>query len=115
LALSFERIHRSNLIGMGILPLRLPQGLHPQVLDVQPGDRIQSEAHAADLRPRSPVPFQILRKSGAIESYTAVAAVETQLEVGLLRAGGVIPSILQSTLAQNPGVVAAGQAGHVSI
>jgi aconitate hydratase len=101
LALSFERIHRSNLVGMGILPLRLPPGLPPQTLALLPGDRIQIEAPGGDLRPRGLVAFQIIRKSGAVERHSAVAAVETQLEVELLRDGGVIPSILKSTLARH--------------
>jgi len=44
LASSFERIHRSNLIGMGILPLRLPPERHPNDLHLRPGDRILIEA-----------------------------------------------------------------------
>jgi len=99
LALSFERIHRSNLIGMGILPLRLPAELGPQVLQIQPGDRIEIVAPADDIVPRAEVPVRILRANGDIQSFTAMAAVETRLEVELLRDGGVIPTILRKTLA----------------
>lgn len=106
LAVSFERIHRSNLIGMGILPLRLPQGLNPQTLALQPGDRIQIEADAAQLQPRCAVPFHVIRKGGVVESYAATAAVETGLEVELLRDGGVIPSILKSTMEQHKELIA---------
>ncbi|MET0507450.1 MAG: aconitate hydratase AcnA [Burkholderiaceae bacterium] len=100
LAVSFERIHRSNLIGMGILPIRLPQGVTPQTLRLVAGDRIEVDALPQTLSPRCEVPVRILRASGAIEPLTAVAAVETQLEVELLRAGGVIPSILNKTIAE---------------
>lgn len=41
LAVSFERIHRSNLIGMGILPLRLPEGVNPATLNIRPGDKLE--------------------------------------------------------------------------
>jgi aconitate hydratase len=99
LAVSFERIHRSNLIGMGILPLRLPAGVSPQTLTLQPGDRIEVDARAEVLAPRVEVPVRVLRANGAVESFKATAAVETQLEVELLRDGGVIPSILQKTMA----------------
>src|SRR5204862_1792520 len=44
LASSFERIHRSNLVGMGILPLRLPEGWGPTELALRPGDRIEVDA-----------------------------------------------------------------------
>jgi aconitate hydratase len=94
LALSFERIHRSNLIGMGILPLRLRRALH-----LAPGDRIEIDAPDALLGPRVPVSVRVLRGDGSAEPLQAVAAVETQFEVDVLRAGGVIPAILLRTLA----------------
>ncbi|WP_447578570.1 aconitate hydratase AcnA [Achromobacter kerstersii] len=98
LAVSFERIHRSNLIGMGILPLRLPEGVTPDTLNVQSGDRIEIDAPAATMAPRLPVAVRILRAEGTVETLQATAAVETQLEVRLLRMGGVIPAILSDTL-----------------
>lgn len=104
LAVSFERIHRSNLVGMGILPLLLPQGITPQTLALRPGDRITVDAPDAGLQPRCAVPVQVLRTNGERQTFSARAAVETQLEVTLLRAGGVIPLILQQALrADAPG------------
>ncbi|AUA56740.1 Aconitate hydratase [Achromobacter spanius] len=98
LAVSVERIHRSNLIGMGILPLRLPDGVTPDTLAVQSGDRIEIDAPAGALAPRMPVPIRILRADGTVDALQATAAVETQLEVRLLRMGGVIPAILSDIL-----------------
>lgn len=88
LAASFERIHRSNLIGMGILPLRLP----PQWPGLAAGDRIDIDA--ADIAPRAAVPVRLRHAGGGTTAFMAQAAVETQLECQLLRAGGVIPDIL---------------------
>ncbi len=96
LALSFERIHRSNLIGMGILPLRLPAALH-----LAPGDRIEVDAPDGSLVPRAAVPVRVLRNDGRVENLQAIAAVETQFEVDVLRAGGVIPAILRRTLSRS--------------
>jgi aconitate hydratase len=95
LANSFERIHRSNLIGMGVLPLRMPAGVTPVTLDLRAGDRIEVDARAEDIAPRGAVAVAVHRVDGCVERFEATAAVETQLEVGLLRAGGVIPSTLQ--------------------
>ena len=98
LALSFERIHRSNLIGMGILPVQLPpafRGLAP----VGAGDRI--EVLADVVAPRGVVGVKIHRADGSIDTITGKAAVETQLEVALLNAGGVIPLILARTIEAN--------------
>jgi aconitate hydratase len=100
LASSFERIHRQNLIGMGILPLRLPAGVHPDTLQVRPGDRFEIDAPADSLSPRCRVAVRLLRAAGRAESIAATAAVETQFEVGLLRDGGVMPSILRQTIAR---------------
>ncbi|MBN3851816.1 aconitate hydratase AcnA [Paraburkholderia sp. Ac-20340] len=99
LAASFERIHRSNLIGMGILPLRFAPGTHPDTLALGPGDMLDVQADAATISPRCTVPVRIVRADGRIEAIDVRAAVETQLECRLLRSGGVIPLILQNTLA----------------
>ena len=103
LAASFERIHRSNLIGMGILPLRLPRGTNPQTLQLRAGDRIEIDARPGPLAPRCAVPVRVLRVNGDVEAFDATAAVETQLEVDLLRRGGVIPAILAQTIAAQRG------------
>ncbi|WP_427309572.1 aconitate hydratase AcnA [Cupriavidus sp. H39] len=101
IAVSFERIHRSNLIGMGILPLRMPAGVNPQTLALRPGDVVHVEADAAALAPRCRIPVRIVRKDRTVEAFDATAAVETRLEVDLLRRGGVIPSILHKALARH--------------
>jgi len=98
LASSFERIHRSNLIGMGILPLIWPKGVDVRGLRLKVGDRIEVNAIAATLGPRCGIEVRILRSNGTIEKLQTTAAVETQMEVHLLRNGGVIPSILKHTL-----------------
>ncbi|MDH6164924.1 aconitate hydratase [Variovorax boronicumulans] len=102
LANSFERIHRSNLVGMGVLPLRMPAGMTPFTLDLQPGDVIEVDARPEHIAPRGPVRVSIRRRdgrNGRVDTFEATAAVETQLEVSLLRAGGVIPSTLNKMIA----------------
>jgi aconitate hydratase len=98
LANSFERIHRSNLIGMGVLPLRLPQGMTPVTLALAAGDRLEIDASPGNIRPRGAVAVTLHRIDGRVEHLRAVAAVETKLEVELLCAGGVIPSTLRKML-----------------
>ena len=98
LAVSFERIHRSNLVGMGILPIRLPADRHPTELRLAPGDRIEVDARADRLALRAPIAVKIHRASGAIEAFEAIAAVETTLEITILKTGGVLPLILDRAL-----------------
>ncbi|QJR10758.1 Aconitate/2-methylaconitate hydratase [Usitatibacter rugosus] len=95
LASSFERIHRSNLVGMGILPLRLPEGTGPAELALRAGDRIEVNVQPEDLKPRGAVPVTILRADGTRTALAATAAVETLFEIALLRDGGVLPHILR--------------------
>jgi aconitate hydratase len=103
LAVSFERIHRSNLIGMGVLPLRLPAGINPQTLLLEPSDQIEVNADPALLAPRCDVEVRVIRANGLVQNIVATAAVETLLEVELLRKGGVIPAILQQMIAAHVG------------
>ncbi|GJD51794.1 Aconitate/2-methylaconitate hydratase [Methylobacterium crusticola] len=98
LATSFERIHRSNLVNMGVLPLLLPPGRHPDSLALRPGDRLQVDAAPDRLRPRGEIPVTLRRADGTGAALACRAAVETSLEVEVLAAGGVIPMILQRTL-----------------
>jgi len=86
---------------MGILPLRFPAGIGPQTLQLQPGDRLEVTAPADELAPRCEITVRVLRASGDVEILQATAAVETQLEVALLRSGGVIPLILSQTIAEH--------------
>ncbi|MFD2816422.1 hypothetical protein ACFSYD_21670 [Paracoccus aerius] len=94
LAAGFERIHRANLIGMGIVPLRLPAGVTPQSLALTANDRIDIDLDPALLSPRTQVRVTLRRAFGAVEVFEAQAAIETQLEVETLAMGGLMPLIL---------------------
>ncbi|WP_295044526.1 aconitate hydratase AcnA [uncultured Paracoccus sp.] len=98
LAVGFERIHRSNLIGMGILPLRLPDGATPQSLALTARDRIDLDLDPARLSPRGPVRVTIRRAAGAVETLDAIAAIETRLEIETLAKGGLMPLILDRVM-----------------
>ncbi|SDG58902.1 aconitase [Bradyrhizobium sp. Rc2d] len=98
LALSFERIHRSNLIGMGILPLRLPADRHPRDLDLRPDDSLEIEALAEMVTPRAAINVRILRNGAETDRFVATAAVETNLECEILRVGGLLPLILRNAM-----------------
>jgi aconitate hydratase len=86
LARSFERIHRSNLIGMGILPLQLSSQLQLTL-----GDELEIRADPAKLSPGARVPVTV-----GDQTFLTTAAVDTALEVELLREGGILPYILRS-------------------
>lgn len=97
LAASFERIHRSNLIGMGILPLITPPDVQEQLRAVPADSRIVIDVDLEALLPRDTVPVSV--HQGRSEwSFAATAGVETGMDIELLRSGGVIPKILDTIL-----------------
>jgi aconitate hydratase len=99
LANSFERIHRANLVGMGVVPLALPEGWRPETLGLVPGDVIEVALDLAALAPRAAVPVTVRRVDGVTTGGTATALLETAREVALVRGGGMIPTILRKALA----------------
>ncbi|MBY0264836.1 MAG: aconitate hydratase AcnA [Burkholderiales bacterium] len=109
LAVDFERIHRSNLIGMGVLPLLLPAGSDPENLQIKAGDRFEIDAPSASLAPRRAITVRLHRADGRSETLLTAAAVDTLLEVELLRAGGVIPYILNRSLGDTASPKTAGR------
>ena len=103
LANSFERIHRSNLIGMGVLPLELPAEHHPSSLALQPGDRFEFAVDLSQLVPSARIEVRLRRISGEVLSIAALLLAETSLDCTILAAGGLIPLVLERHL---PGVTA---------
>ncbi len=99
LAASFERIHRTNLIGMGIMPLVLPADVRSELGEISATDRFEVDVEAESLDPRAVVRVRRATGAGRVDRLGLVAAVETTTEVDLLRAGGAIPMILLRFLA----------------
>ncbi len=99
LANSFERIHRSNLVGMGVLPLRMPEGWRFDTLALAPGDTIEIDWNLAALAPRAVLPVTLRRADGTALAGKATALLETAREVALIQGGGMIPTILRKALA----------------
>ncbi len=100
LAASFERIHRSNLIGMGILPLIVPVDAQEQLRSVSADSTIVVDINLDTLVPRDTISVSV-RHGESEWSFDAKAGVETGMDVELLHAGGVIPKILGSILNEN--------------
>ncbi|GMA20017.1 aconitate hydratase AcnA [Arsenicicoccus piscis] len=101
LAASFERIHRTNLIGMGILPLLLPPQARAALGEIHADDLVQVDAEPGSISPRCPVSVVLKRPDGSRTELTLTAAIETSAEVDLLREGGAIPAILSTVTSRN--------------
>jgi aconitate hydratase len=100
-ARGFERIHRSNLIGMGVLPCQLPPGVSAQTLALDGTERFDLEL-GGDLRPRQPATLRIERRDGRRDSVALLLRIETPIEAEVLSAGGLLPHVLERLLAPAP-------------
>jgi len=94
IAESFERIHRSNLVGMGVLPLQFPAGMSRQSIGLT-GDETFDIADVGAARvPGGAVPVRLKRASGSSETLALISRVDTRREAEWLRQGGILPYVL---------------------
>ncbi len=89
---------------MGVLPIKLTDDFSPKDAGVTPADWIDIEIRSMDLRPGGTVPVTLRRQSGMMLEIAAIAAVETMQEVELLKAGGVLSSIIRNAVGSMDGL-----------
>ncbi|HEY8592415.1 MAG TPA: aconitate hydratase AcnA [Sphingomicrobium sp.] len=94
IAESFERIHRSNLVGMGVLPLQFNEGNTAESLGLT-GQEKYTIAGIAELKPRQDVEVQVTRDKGEEFSFTARCRIDTYNELEYFRAGGILQYVLR--------------------
>jgi aconitate hydratase len=99
IAQGFERIHRSNLIGMGVMPCQFPDGVSAQTLALDGTERFDL-ALGEPLRPRQPANLSIERRDGRRESVPLLLRIDTPIEATYFLAGGIMPYMLEQLLAQ---------------
>ena len=98
LAESFERIHRSNLVGMGVLPLEFLPGENRESHGLTGTESIDVTGLADGLTPRKKVTVRVTSAGGASKSFTALARIDTPEEVEYYRNGGILPFVLRKML-----------------
>jgi aconitate hydratase len=91
---SFERIHRSNLVGMGVLPCQLPAGVTAATLKLKGDEEFDLLGLDENARPRQAVTLVIRRKDGTQENVPLVLRLDTPAEIDYVRRGGIMPYIL---------------------
>ena len=97
IARSFERIHRSNLVGMGVLPLQFKPGDSWELLGLR-GDELVDVIPPADLAPQSDANLVITRADGTRREVAVTLRIDTPVEVNHYRAGGILPYVLRQLL-----------------
>jgi len=95
IAQSFERIHRSNLVGMGVLPLCFAEGVNAASLKLD-GTEVYSLKGLTDaIKPRQTVNLEIKRADGKVELVPLVVRIDTPIEVDYYQHGGILPYVLR--------------------
>jgi aconitate hydratase len=95
---SFERIHRSNLVGMGVLPLQFKDGESRNSLGLTGDDSFTIDG-VASLKPRQDVEVKITRKDGSTFSFTALCRIDTANEIEYFNNGGILHYVLRKLAA----------------
>jgi aconitate hydratase len=99
-AQSFERIHRSNLVGMGVLPLQFEEGTSAQTLGLTGGETFDIIGITGTLKPRQKVTLVIKHGSGRVDEVPVTVRIDTPIEVDYYEHGGILPFVLRQLIAQ---------------
>ena len=99
IAESYERIHRSNLVGMGVLPLQFSQGESWQGLGLD-GSETFTLHGLATLEPGKEIAVQATKADGSTIAFTALARLNTDIEVSYYQHGGILPYVLRALMAE---------------
>jgi aconitate hydratase len=98
-AQSFERIHRSNLVGMGVLPLQFKDGTTAQTLSLDGTETYDVVGLDAHLRPQQDLSLRITRRTGAVEVVPVTCRIDTPIEIDYYQHGGILPYVLRQLIA----------------
>jgi aconitate hydratase len=98
IAESFERIHRSNLVGMGVLPLQFAEGVDRSTLKLDGSETFTIE-NVSGLRPRQDVEVKLTRADGSSETFTTRCRIDTVNELDYFLNGGILPYVLRKLAA----------------
>ena len=98
IAESYERIHRSNLIGMGVLPLEFPAGQTRESLGLTGEEVFSIEGIASELKPRKHITVRATAPDGSVKTFEALARIDTAVELDYYKHGGILQYVLRSLM-----------------
>jgi len=101
IAQSFERIHRSNLVGMGVLPCQFKEGTSAQTLGLDGTEKFDLVGLEDGLRPQMDVTLRIQRASGDTQEVPLTLRIDTPIEVDYYLNGGILPYVLRQLLEED--------------
>ena len=100
-AQSFERIHRSNLVGMGVLPCQFKEGASAQTLRLDGSEVYDIVGIGKGIRPLQDVTLVIRRAGGEAETLPLTLRIDTPIEVDYYQHAGILPYVLRQLLSQS--------------
>ena len=98
-AQSYERIHRSNLVGMGVLPLQFDEGTSAQTLGLDGSETFDVLGLSNEVKPRQKLTLRITKADGKSQEVPVVLRIDTPIEVEYYRHGGILPFVLRELMA----------------
>jgi aconitate hydratase len=99
-AQSFERIHRSNLVGMGVLPLQFKEGTTAQTLELVGTETYDIVGLDASIKPQQDLTLKITRKDSSVENMSVRCRIDTPIEIDYYQHGGILPYMLRQLIAK---------------
>ncbi len=100
-AQSFERIHRSNLVGMGVLPLQFKEGTTAQTLKLDGSETYDIVGLSPAVKPQQDLTLRITRKDGTKSDVPVTCRIDTPIEIDYYQHGGILPYVLRQIVAAN--------------
>ncbi|GKU80589.1 aconitate hydratase AcnA [Paenibacillus sp. L3-i20] len=99
IAESFERIHRSNLVGMGVLPLQFPEGQSWKTLGITGRETFDISGLSNDVQPSQNVNVHVTREDGTTFEFPAIVRLDSLVDVDYYRNGGILQTVLRQMIA----------------
>jgi aconitate hydratase len=98
IAQSYERIHRSNLVGMGVLPLQFKDGASAQSLGIDGTEKFDVLGLDSSLKPQQDLTLRITKKDGSTSEVPVRCRIDTPIEIEYYQHGGILPYVLREIL-----------------
>ncbi len=101
IAQSFERIHRSNLVGMGVLPLQFKDGTNAKSLGIDGSETFSIVGLDDDVKPQQDLALRITKADGSTKDVPVICRIDTPIEVDYYKHGGILAYVLRQIIAKN--------------
>jgi aconitate hydratase len=98
---SFERIHRSNLVGMGVLPLEFADGQSAKSLGLTGEELVDVEGVSEDLTPKKRLTVRATAPDGSAKTFQVTCRIDTPVEIEYYKHGGILPFVLRQLASRN--------------